>query len=103
MTAETPDACTGYFHDVEQEANLAYGCQNDVIVFWWEVGGGAVYLNDDQPCFQLTLHWDNPFIPEGDSGPSTVDSQRYPSKSIARRAFPFDMGKSAISLPTVDR
>jgi len=59
----TPYVCIGFHQDLEQEVDLFYCRSNRIPLFRRDVGGGAVYLDDDQLFFQLVLHRNNPIIP----------------------------------------
>ncbi len=53
----------GFHQDLLQEVDVNYCRQNDIPVFRREVGGGTVYLDENQVFFQLVLHKDNPLVP----------------------------------------
>ncbi len=70
MTAETPDTivlvspqgpyvCIGCHQDAEQEVDLAYCRRRGLPVYRREVGGGAVYLDENQVFTQWVFHRDN--------------------------------------------
>ncbi|NPV75869.1 MAG: lipoate--protein ligase family protein [Anaerolineae bacterium] len=47
--------CIGYHQDARQEIDLEYAFLNNIPVFRREVGGGAVYLDENQLFYQLVL------------------------------------------------
>jgi lipoate-protein ligase A len=67
LTADSPDTvilvspsapyvCIGFHQDLEKEVDIAYCRERGLPVYRREVGGGAVYLDDDQVFVQWVLH-----------------------------------------------
>ncbi|MBO8168941.1 MAG: lipoate--protein ligase family protein [Thermoanaerobacteraceae bacterium] len=55
--------CIGFHQDLLEEVDIDYCRQNNIPLFRREVGGGTVYLDQNQIFFQLVLHKDNPVVP----------------------------------------
>ena len=67
LSPASPYVCLGYHQDLEREVDVEYCQAHDIPIFRREVGGGAVYLDEDQLFFQLVLHKSNPLIPKSKS------------------------------------
>lgn len=59
----SPYVCIGYHQDARQEIDLEYTHLNNIPVFRREVGGGAVYLDDNQLFYQLVLDQNRQVVP----------------------------------------
>ena len=59
----TAYVCVGFHQDVQQEIDLEFAERHNLPVFRREVGGGAVYLDQDQLFYQLVLRRDHPAAP----------------------------------------
>ena len=59
--------CIGYHQDLEKEVDTAFCRANDIPIFRREVGGGGVYLDNDQLFYQLIIHKDNHLAPRDKS------------------------------------
>jgi lipoate-protein ligase A len=60
----TPYVCIGFHQDAEQEIDLDFTETNSIPVYRREVGGGAVYLDNNQLFYQLILRKDRDGIPQ---------------------------------------
>ena len=58
----TPYVCLGFHQDARQEIDLEFAEQHNLPVFRREVGGGVVYLDQDQLFYQLVLRRDHPAV-----------------------------------------
>ena len=56
--------CIGYFQDAKQEIDVEFCEENKIPIFRREVGGGAVYLDNNQLFYQLVIHKNNPLVPK---------------------------------------
>lgn len=59
----SPYVSIGFHQDLFTEVDLDYCMKNKIPVFKREVGGGTVYLDQNQIFFQLVLHKKNPLVP----------------------------------------
>lgn len=59
----SPYVSIGFHQDLFSEVDLDYCKNNNIPVFKREVGGGTVYLDQNQIFFQLVLHKKNPLVP----------------------------------------
>ena len=56
VSPDQPYVCIGYHQELEKEIDLEYCRSRDIPILRREVGGGAVYLDDDQLFVQLIFH-----------------------------------------------
>lgn len=62
-TPATPYVCAGFHQDIPSEVDLQACRKFGIPLFRREVGGGLVYLDQQQVFFQIILHRKNPNIP----------------------------------------
>jgi lipoate-protein ligase A len=67
LSPADPYVCIGYHQELSREVDVGFCQANGIPVFRREVGGGAVYLDNDQLFYQLALHKDNPLAPRDKS------------------------------------
>jgi len=79
-----PMISVGYFQDPQQEVDLAFLHRSQLPLFRREVGGGTVYLDENQIFYQVVYHPDNPRLPNRIqeayqllSGPALETHQRF--------------------------
>src|SRR4030042_4481483 len=63
LSPADPYVCIGYHQDLSREVDVEFCEANAIPLFWREVGGGGVYLDNDQLFYQLIIHKDNPLAP----------------------------------------
>jgi len=59
---DSPYVSIGFHQDLFNEVDLDYCKKSNIPVFRREVGGGTVYLDQNQIFFQLVLHKKNPLV-----------------------------------------
>lgn len=59
----SPYICLGFHQDVDQEIDLEFARSKNLPIFRREVGGGAVYLDQNQLFYQLILRSNRPEVP----------------------------------------
>jgi lipoate-protein ligase A len=62
LSPREPYVSLGFHQDHRQELDLGYCRRQGLPMFRREVGGGAVYLDQDQIFWQLVLRRDNPLV-----------------------------------------
>jgi lipoate-protein ligase A len=67
LSPADPYVCIGYHQELSREVDVELCQANGIPIFRREVGGGAVYLDNDQLFYQLVLHKDNPLAPRDKS------------------------------------
>ncbi len=60
LSPGSPYVCIGYHQDLEKEVDVEFCRANDIPIFRREVGGGGVYLDNNQLFYQLIIHKDSP-------------------------------------------
>ncbi len=65
LSPASPYVCIGYHQDVQREVDVEFCRDNQIPIFRREVGGGGVYLDNEQLFYQLIIHKDNPLVPTG--------------------------------------
>ncbi len=58
-----PYVCIGYHQDLAREVDVEFCQANGIPIFRREVGGGGVYLDNNQLFYQMIIHKDNPLAP----------------------------------------
>lgn len=58
-----PYVCIGYHQELSEEIDLDYCKRKNIPVFRREVGGGVVYLDQNQLFYHLIIRRDNPLAP----------------------------------------
>jgi lipoate-protein ligase A len=67
LSPADPYVCIGYHQDLDKEVDVEFCQSNQIPIFRREVGGGGVYLDNDQLFYQLVIHKDNPLAPRDKS------------------------------------
>jgi len=64
-TSIEPYVCVGFSQGIPVEVDTDYCRKNDIGVFRREIGGGTVFIDQDQLLIQLVLKRDRPDMPAG--------------------------------------
>jgi len=64
VSPKTPFVSIGYFQDAKQEVNLGYCKKEGLPVFRREIGGGTVYLDNNQIFYHVIWNKDNNHFPK---------------------------------------
>jgi len=64
VSPKTPFVSIGYFQDVNQEVDLEYCKKEGLPVFMREIGGGTVYLDNNQIFYHVIWNRDNTHFPK---------------------------------------
>ncbi len=64
VSPKTPFVSIGYFQDAKQEVDLEYCKKEHLPVFRREIGGGTVYLDNNQIFYHIIWNRDNTHLPK---------------------------------------
>jgi len=59
LSPSEPYVCIGFHQELAKEVDLEYCSRNNILVLRRQVGGGAVYLDNNQLFYQIIFHRDD--------------------------------------------